>query len=256
MIYAKILADSRHPINRDRITTMELCYPRYIDAQFNMYRMFSRNGRSSRAVPTGVLAKEAHDATMRYYPKNGKGMVPTQEVELNYQELEYLWKKGALQAAILSAELAALGVHKEMANRPMEPFLPMYKVVTSCTWGNFFKQRIHAAAQGAIYDLAVAMKEALDGSVPVYSWNHIPYRLPEEGSDQQDRLCAAARCARVSYKTFDGTTDRGADQRLAQRLIKDGHWSPFEHVCEARVPWKRYDNYRSWRSLRRVLERS
>lgn len=44
---------------------------------------------------------------------------------------------------------------------------------------------------------------------------------------------ATARCARISYNTFEGKNDYKADIKLHNRLIKSGHWSPFEHCARA-----------------------
>src|ERR1044072_4311868 len=47
---AKVLADSRSPAGR-RLTTLEATFPRFILAEFNTHRVFSRNSASSRAIP-------------------------------------------------------------------------------------------------------------------------------------------------------------------------------------------------------------
>lgn len=56
MISAKVIADSilkpdydNNPVSR--ITTMIVTFPRFILAEFNTHRMFSRNSASSRAIP-------------------------------------------------------------------------------------------------------------------------------------------------------------------------------------------------------------
>jgi hypothetical protein len=49
-ISATVVADSINQFNH-RITTMLLIMPRYILAEFNTHRMFSRNSASSRAIP-------------------------------------------------------------------------------------------------------------------------------------------------------------------------------------------------------------
>ena len=41
---------------------------------------------------------------------------------------------------------------------------------------------------------------------------------------------ATARCARLSYMTFDGEIDYEKDIKLHNKLLKDRHASPFEHV--------------------------
>ena len=50
MISAKIIKDSING-HGDRITTMKLVFPRFILAELNTHRMFSKNSASSRAIP-------------------------------------------------------------------------------------------------------------------------------------------------------------------------------------------------------------
>ena len=47
---AKVLADSRSPAGY-RLTTLEATFPRFVLAEFNTHRVFSRNSASSRAIP-------------------------------------------------------------------------------------------------------------------------------------------------------------------------------------------------------------
>lgn len=53
---AKVLADS---VSEDgvRLTTLELVIPRFVLAEFNTHRVFSRNSASSRAIPTVKLLR-------------------------------------------------------------------------------------------------------------------------------------------------------------------------------------------------------
>jgi len=41
-----------------------------------------------------------------------------------------------------------------------------------------------------------------------------------------------AKCARLSYMTFDNNIDYDKDIKLHDRLLKDGHMSPFEHCAK------------------------
>src|SRR6056297_615520 len=41
-----------------------------------------------------------------------------------------------------------------------------------------------------------------------------------------------AKCARLSYMTFDNNIDYDKDIKLHNRLLKDGHMSPFEHCAK------------------------
>src|SRR5258706_13129322 len=47
---AKVLADSLSPAGY-RLTTLEATFPRFVLAEFNTHRVFSRNSASSRAIP-------------------------------------------------------------------------------------------------------------------------------------------------------------------------------------------------------------
>jgi thymidylate synthase ThyX len=59
-ISAKIIADS---VSAEgvRLTTMQLRYPRFIHAELMTHRVFSRNARSSRAVPVEKMIQEVID---------------------------------------------------------------------------------------------------------------------------------------------------------------------------------------------------
>src|SRR3546814_7040852 len=53
----KVIADSVSP-NFERLTTLQVCFPRFILAEVNTHRVLSRNYRSSRAVPVEKLIAE------------------------------------------------------------------------------------------------------------------------------------------------------------------------------------------------------
>ena len=44
---------------------------------------------------------------------------------------------------------------------------------------------------------------------------------------------STARCARLSYMTFDGEIDYEKDIELHDKLLQSGHYSPFEHCARA-----------------------
>jgi thymidylate synthase ThyX len=51
---------------------------------------------------------------------------------------------------------------------------------------------------------------------------------------------AIARCARLSYMTFDGEIDYEKDIELHDRLLKSKHMSPFEHCTRAMTDYEHY----------------
>lgn len=134
-----------------------------------------------------------------------------------------------------------LNVHKQLVNRLLEPFQWHTVIATATDWSNFFALRLGEGAQREIKAIAALMLAALNSASPVKkdsgSW-HLPLVLEDEREDavgDPDRwvLISAARCARVSYETHGGSRDPSADTALAERLLLDGHMSPFEHVARA-----------------------
>lgn len=240
-ITAKIIADS---ISEQgvRITTLELEYPRYIHSQFMTHRQFSRNAQSSRAIPTAKQIELIRDLPAPNFAQNKAGMQAGELLGKSAQSTaKFTWqitKDRSLNGAL---SLLDLGVHKQWANRLLEPFSTIKVVVTATEWDNFFKLRLHHDAQPEIQELAQAMKTAMDSSKPEFlnddEW-HLPY-IDKKHQDVLDFdikercLISAARCARVSYLNHDNTNpDIEKDFELAKKLLDDGHLSPFEHQAK------------------------
>lgn len=239
MTKAKIIADSVSPLQK-RITTMEITYQRFVHSEFMTHRDFSRNAASSRAIPiTKMLSKVKEDPAMPvWWGKNQSGMQA--EVELDESEKAQAmaqWLR-ARDAAVEQAEnLLALGLHKQLVNRVLEPFMEITVIVTATEWNNFFSLRCHPAAQPEIRNIAEMMREEYLKSEPRFTrfdeW-HLPYLQEDERTldIEKQKMLSAARCARVSYLTHDGTRDHDKDYELHDRLSSSGHWSPFEHVAK------------------------
>ena len=58
LISAEIIADSLNQ-HQERITTFKLVFPRFILAELNTHRVFSKNSASSRAIPFRKMVKSA-----------------------------------------------------------------------------------------------------------------------------------------------------------------------------------------------------
>ena len=137
-----------------------------------------------------------------------------------------------------------LNVHKQYTNRVLEPYM-WHTIITSGTeWENLFALRINSNAQREFMLAATAMREAMQGSVPIEmvddgsNW-HLPFFDNYTGEDaeiwstsiEKSKLISVGRCARVSYLTHDGKRSVDKDIELGLSLLKDGHMSPFEHVA-------------------------
>lgn len=259
---AKILADNLAPSGH-RLTTFEVTFPRIVLAEFNTHRMFSRNSASSRAIPVEkMLARvEADPFVPTYWGKNQKGMQAEQELSEKERLIaDGLWEGAKLDALTNARRLLDLGVHKQLVNRLLEPFMWQTVIVTATEYENFFALRAHKDAQPEIREIATRMNELYRASAPVAvpeGFWHLPLvwdaeQLRADGlTDEQIRLVSVGRCARVSYLTHDGKRDPKADIELCQRLQASGHMSPFEHVARAAATPVQSGNLTGWHQFRK-----
>lgn len=267
-ITAKVVADSANMWGQ-RITTMELQYPRFIHAEFMTHRVFSRNAASSRAIPVAKMIEQVRrDPAMPiHWGKNQPGMQAREELA-DTTDARQQWQMAARMAADRAEAMAAIGLHKQICNRVLEPFQLMRTIVTATDWENFFHLRDHDAAQPEIRALAVAMKRAMSLRKPKIIFDHeggwhLPYVLPEEREiyvpDVLLKL-STARCARVSYLTHDGEKpDPQKDIELYERLVGSApiHASPAEHqATPASNPITRSGNFVGWIQHRKQIESS
>lgn len=243
---ATVIADS---ITRGvRLTTMEVTFPRFILAEFNTHRVFSRNSASSRAIPVGRRIEQVRTDPFvpESFGKNQAGMQATSELTGDdATKAREVWKRVADECLRGAEELAELGAHKQHANRLIELFSWHTVVVTSTEWSNFFALRDHADAQPEMQITARAMREAhgllrgsVNASTPVPladgEW-HLPYVDRDLiGSVDEKTLLAQSvvSCAAVSYERQ--SAERTAEQFRArhQSLLESRHWSPFEHQAQ------------------------
>lgn len=303
MYNVEILADSLSP-QGNRLTTMKITFPRFILAELNTHRMFSRNSASSRAIPFKKMVQmvEENPFIPIAWQKDHKGMQGTEyliNTEANIED----WLKARDYAIEYAENLhnGGHGVTKQLCNRLLEPFMWHTVIVTATEWENFFKLRcpqyVHEpsgirtkrskkdwvdfnnqltneqksepktdldwlkinTSQAEIHIQAIAelMWDAYNESTPKElkpgEWN-IPFG---DGIDTRDLLpfmakdydvenpqlhtiaqkwkvkIATARCARISYETLgdEPKIDYEADIKLHDRLLTEGHMSPFEHCA-------------------------
>jgi thymidylate synthase ThyX len=242
MAYAcRVLADSISPAGH-RITSFEVTFPRIVLAELNTHCMLSRNSASSRARPIAfvIAAVVADPFVPEAFGRNQKGMQPGEALEGELDAaVRETWVNARNHAIVAAEELAAKGVHKQYANRLLEPFSWHTAVVTGTDLDNFFHLRINPAAQGELRKAVELMHANRANSEPIpldYGRWHAPYVLPNEAFDLDVRgvdiaAVSAARCARVSYLTQNGERDVSEDLALYGRLVEAGHMSPLEHVA-------------------------
>lgn len=249
-ISAKIIADSISGSGK-RMTTMEIEYPRFILAELNTHRMLSKNSASSRAIPM----KKMHEHIINNmampisWGKNQPGMKAKEEVDESTRfKAMNIWEKAVQQAIRSSAEMEALGIHKQIANRLTEAGMTMKTVISGTEWTNLFYLRNHPDAQPEFKELASKMQKAMIESKPQMlrpgEW-HLPYvklkfnkeleRMEywsEEGelyTANEARIVSASCCAQVSYRTSDDSLEKA--YKIYKQLIESepAHASPVEH---------------------------
>lgn len=261
---AKIIADSVSAATGERLTTMEVVIHRYVLAEFNTHRAFARCSASSRAIPVHKMLQRVNEnpALPVSWPLEQKGMQGGDEMTWEERErAEEVWLKARDRALDCAEELVAMGLHKSVVNRLLEPFLWHTIIVSSTEWENFFVQRCSPLAQPEIRVTAELMREALDASEPVKlapgDW-HMPYITAEDleacrAVKADPRRVSVARCARVSYLNHDGKRDPEIDELLFLRLVQaePPHWSPLEHVATpAPAGFEPLGNFTGWEQYR------
>lgn len=264
---AKVIADSISNDTDTRLTTLEIVMHRYVLAEFNTHRVFSRNSASSRAIPVEKQIKRVLEdpALPLSWGKNQKGMQAEEELDLSTALLAKLkWYEARDNAVKYATELMHLGVHKQITNRLLEPFLWHTAIVSSTEWDNFLIQRDSTGAQPEIAVLAKVIREALINSTPnvlSYGEYHLPYIMWDEKDLDLDlqKLVSVARCARVSYMTHEGVRDTYIDIALFTKLkhATPPHKSPFEHVATPESPkellgvsYTHKGNFSNWKQFR------
>lgn len=142
-IKATIILDSVST-RGERITTFLLTFPRFILAELNTHRMFSRNSASSRAIPFKRMIKAIEEDPFipiawqkdhqgmqgNVYYSGGFTMQPIQE-----------WLKARDYAMIMAKQLNGSDITKQLCNRLLEPYMWHTALVTATEFENFFALR-------------------------------------------------------------------------------------------------------------------
>ena len=249
LITARILADSISPEGQ-RMTTMEIEYPRFILAELNTHRMLSKNSASSRAIPVKAMHQHIRENTAGpvSWGINQPGMKAKETLDAeDTVEALMIWEQARDSALDFAGQLADLDLHKQITNRITEPWMIMKTVISGTEWANFWWLRAHADAQPEIHELATKMMTAYNKSTPQLlspgEW-HLPYiktaRLSSgeliylDNADlpitlKQAQVISASCCAQVSYRKSDDTLEKA--ERVFKMLIESQpcHASPVEH---------------------------
>lgn len=275
------------------LTTFQLRYWRPIHSELMTHRVFSRNAGSSRARPSRAIIEQVrHDPWgPLHWGQNQPGMQADEQVQ-HVEHAKDRWQWAAQQAADAAQRMHDMGLHKQVVNRVLEPYTFIDVVVTATDFANWFALRDHKDADPTIRDLAARMKDEVSGikrqELKPGEW-HLPYIRPEDHRHAYDYLkrgritrdepsqtqimqmllqMSTARCARISYRAFDGSESPvEKDVELFQKLLVSTplHASPAEHQATPDVDhnlgigepkWSQpqlHGNLRGWVQHRKML---
>jgi thymidylate synthase ThyX len=260
--------------------------------------MFSKNAASSRAIPIEKMIQQVIDnpAMPVFWGKNQSGMQAKEELDnVIKRDIEYIyninsygvrlnatdkeiaqdtWLTARDQAIEYVKKLSKLGLHKQIANRILEPWFNIRIILSGTDFENFFALRAHPDAQPEFQALAYKMLELYNNGTPKQlktgEW-HIPLgdRIDEERLieccvklakpssewlNEHKIKVAIARCARVSYWNFEGRDDYQKDIETCDKLFGSvpRHLSPAEHVAQALDSEEYIGNFCGFKQFRKI----
>jgi hypothetical protein len=214
------------------------------------HRMLSHSVSSSRAIPVDRMLEliESDPVVPTHWGQAKAGMQAGGEIKHPHMA-HRLWDKARHRAISSAKELGALGLHKQVTNRLVEPFQHIVEVVSGTEYNNFLHLRLDGHAQPEICKLAVALYDARTSSIPEMlkaGQYHLPYvdtvwdseGLPTytvgdaELCDTEEAIMVSmSAIAQTSYRKLDlsVTTARNIHDKLMGGVIK--HVSPSEHIA-------------------------
>lgn len=275
---AKVIAHSE--FESSQLITLEIELHRFVLPEFNTHRSLSRNFQSSRAVPVKQMIEQVRNnpAMPVHWGKNEPGMVANEQVsEGMLQAAKECWVKTAKDAARRAEIFSDMGLHKQIVNRILEPFM-WTKGVTTATlkgWEAFLKLRLHKDAQPEIKALAeqidLVIKHSSVAKLGKDDW-HMPYFgdgywLKGCGISLEDALMISASCCgQISYRKRDESIEKAQKIYGMLNLPENGeykedppHFSPTEHQAKAsNGDFELSGNFHtedSWMQYRKILEK-
>lgn len=208
-ITVKVLADSIAPCGK-RLTTMEWKYPRGIHSEIMTHGMLARNSASSRAIPTPTLIQTVLDDPFvpEYIGANKSGMQAGDELTDDQKaQARYIWLASRDEAVERARQLVAMGVHKQVVNRIIEPWMWITIIVSATEWDNVWGLRCHPMAEPHFQKLAYMARDAMAASTPrvlkAGEWH-----LPLTRVDKED-IAAIARYTVETHTTPEERTGIG-----------------------------------------------
>jgi Thymidylate synthase complementing protein len=242
-IYAKLIKSSVS-IQNVRIDTFEIQLPKVLLAELNTHRVTSKNTQSSRAIPVTKNNSIPSFAPI-YYGANKSGMSSSGLIYQPEKAAE-IWNRHIEQSKMVAADLNALNLHKQWANRVNDWHVMAKVIITATEWENFLWLRDEETAQPEMIELAQCIRYCIDNSVPEYlnpgEW-HLPFinslrvlgelKYFDSNGDEltleDAQKISASCCCQISYRNFNDSKEKALE--IYGRLFSGSrpHPSPCEH---------------------------
>lgn len=272
---ATIVADSIAPVGNHRMTSTLDVFPRIILAEVNTHKMLSKNSASSRAIKLEKMINAVKGTPFipSKWMKDHPGMQGSE-----YLDLGDSWHANNAWLVMRDKAIEQIkfmhnryGITKQLLNRWLEPAMYHTALISGTEWENFFALRAHKDAEIHMQELACAILDQMNASVPKSlkegEW-HIPFgdiidpayidritdaTFTSDKGRMEDFVlelllkASVARNAKTSYTSIheDGKPDLEKDVRLHDRLLANGHFSPFEHTARAMSEEEYYSFYKT-----------
>ena len=131
MIKAKIVQDSSLPTG-ERVLTFSAMYGRLIHSELLRHRAASHSVKSSRAIPTKKYREEVKQniyVPVKFGTKK-RGMQAGEPTFLSKFYGERVWRLSSKFACLFHWMMEKLDIHKEVANRILEPYVWVEETIT------------------------------------------------------------------------------------------------------------------------------
>lgn len=276
-----------HSFNQEHeIITFSLRYPYFIHQELLTHRMLSRTYVHSRiADVSDKMSSILHQPFIPEIEKENKKMIYGGEMSgMKKRMAELVWRFGGLTTVINAKILRALGVHRSLINRILEPYSTIETIVTATDWSNFFNTRLakdtephfRYMAQLMDFEIKNSRSSKVDGNHN--SKIHAPFsyipsmNMVEEIREEckiNSHSNAIEKCRiitsvvsvmyperrNVYLELSESEMDEHfkTDYLLYNSLIEKQYWCPFEHAAVPNSEEyldKYFGNLRGWMCAR------
>lgn len=248
-----ILNSSQNTATGDTLTTFLLeGFPKCLLAELNTHRALSRNTESSRARPIKAVVKQVlqdpFDPIITVSQSGMSGNIMRGFRAVVARKIVRGLRYPAIIGVLI---LDKICVHKQNANRYLEPWMKVSVIVSATEWDNFLALRCGTGTQLEFREFALSMRDQLESICPVSlspGECHKPWPLLSEAKN-------VTKVARVSYANHGRDLLEKTAQEKVDFLWANEHLSPFEMVAIAATPGEEViGNYKGFHQLRHTYE--